>query len=103
MKPAAPFEIRQGAMSGIGFRVPCRMRQALLPRELAHLRIGHVVVNVREPLGFRVGRPHTLWTSEVRDAGLGRNAGAGQSDDAGGIVNPAADALDIVAHFTTLY
>ena len=45
-------------------------------------RVGHVVLDVREALGLRVLRPDALRAAEIGDAGLGRDARAGQRDDA---------------------
>src|SRR5690348_17895802 len=87
-KFAAPLELDKRAVSRVRFRRPSRMMQAALPGELPHLRIGHVVPNVRETLGFRISGPDALWPPKVRNAGLGGNAGAGQSHDAAGGLKP---------------
>ena len=82
-------------MSGIGFGSPGRMIEARLPREPADFRIGHVVVNVRELLGERVLRPHTLRSAEIRNARLRRDAGACQCHNPGGCGQPGADQRNV--------
>ena len=71
-----------------GLRAPRRARQAVLPRGLAHLGIGQVVVDVGHLLGVRILGPHALRAAEVRNARVGRDAGAGEHDDALGVFDP---------------
>ena len=57
-----------------------------LPRALAHLGIGHVVLEGGHLLGLGIARPHALRPAEVRDARLRGDARAGEDDDAlGGV------------------
>src|SRR6266513_3250467 len=69
---------------------PGRMLCAALPRELADLRIRHVVMDVRELLGLWVLRPDALRSAEIRNAGFGGNTGASQHDDARRLINATA-------------
>src|SRR4051812_8378637 len=66
------------------------MLEPALPRQAPHFRIGHVVMDVRQPLGFGIGRPHALRPSEVRNARFGGNARAGQRHDTLGAIDPLA-------------
>src|SRR5580765_373394 len=74
------------------------MLEAALPREPPDLRIRHVVVNVREPLGLGVRGPDAFRATEVWNAGLRGNAGARQRHDARRSLHPTTDPLDHVAH-----
>ena len=93
VQQAAVLELDERAMPGPWLRRPRGVMEPPLPGELPHLGIGHVVVDVREPLGFRVLRPDALRAAEVGDAGVGRDAGARQRDDARGTADPVADEL----------
>ena len=68
--------------------------QPLLPGDAAHLGVVHVVVEVRRPLGLGVLRPDAVRAAEVGDARVGGDAGAGEDDDALGLVHPARHLLD---------
>src|SRR4029079_18989636 len=65
-----------------------------LPRALADVLVGHVVLDGRLLLGLRILRPHALWPAEVRDAWFVRDAGAAQDHDAAGRIDPALHPLD---------
>jgi len=86
----------------VGLAIVHGRLEARPPRALADLRIGDVVLDRRHFLGLGIARPETLRPSEVRDAGVRRDAGAGQDDDASRAVDPAADegkrALQVVGH-----
>ena len=58
------FEVRKRAMPCVRFGVPRRMIEPLLPRQLAHLGIRHVVMDVRTAF-----RPSDFWSR--RPAGRG--------------------------------
>ena len=60
-------------------------------------RIGEVVLDRRLLLGGRVARPHALRAAEVGDARLGRDAGAGEHDDAARGVDAPARVVDRIA------
>ena len=95
---APALERHQRAMPGVGRRGPRRMLETAVPGETAHLRIGHVVVDVGEAFGLGVGRPHALGATEVRNAGLGRDPGASERDDARGRVDPPSNHRGCVVH-----
>ena len=78
------FERDERAMPVVRLRLPRRTVQPRLPRQLPHVGIGHVVVDVRHPLRFRIPGPDAIWTSEIGNAGFGGDPGARQRDDAGG-------------------
>src|SRR5262245_38776248 len=98
VQPSAPLDLHKRAVSRVRPRLPRRMIEAAVPRQLADLCIGHVLVDVRQPLRFRIPGPDTLRAAEVRDTGLCRNTGARQCDDSRGFVDPPADNLDVLAH-----
>ena len=60
------------------------------------LGVGHVVLDRRLLLGLGVLGPHAVGTPEVGDAAVGRDAGAGEDDDALGrrLVDPLPHPLD---------
>jgi len=64
--------------------------QPAAPCAPAHLGIGDVVLDGRHLLGLGVLRPHALRAAEVGDAGVGRDACAGENDDAARVVDEAA-------------
>src|SRR5258706_8825196 len=78
-------------VTGIGFRAPRRARQPVLPRSLTHRGLGEVVMDVRHLLGERIPGPDALRAAEIGNAGIGRDAGARQDDDAPRLANPALD------------
>ena len=82
VQPAAALQVHQRAVSGVGLGVEERRRETVLPRSPPHLRVPHVDVDRRPLLCVGVLRPHTLGAPEVGDARVGRDAGAGQHDDA---------------------
>src|SRR6186713_1646807 len=81
-------------MPGVGPCRPRRARHAVLPRELPHLAVGEVVVDVGHLLGERIPRPQPLRAAEIGDAGVGRDARAGEDDDALGRVDPGTRLVD---------
>lgn len=99
--PAA-LELDQRQMSVVRLRAPGWMLQAALPREPANFRIGHVVVNVGKFFRFRIFRPQPLWAAEIRNSGLGRNAGARQRNHAGTVIDPPTNRLDTFGHRASL-
>ena len=76
---------------GFAFQAVCSRRA--LPGRLAHFGIGHVVVDVGELLGLRVLRPDALRAAEIRDAGVGGDARAGQHHDTLRLFDPAPHLL----------
>ena len=58
----------ESPVARIGLGVPSRVIEPRLPGKLPHLGIGHVMVDVREPFGFRILRPHALRPAEIGDA-----------------------------------
>ena len=72
-----------------------RAAQAGLPRRPADLGVAEVGAQGAGPLGGGVLRPHAVRATEVGDAGVGRDAGAGQHGDRPGRggVDPALDFL----------
>src|SRR5436190_2342179 len=87
---AAPLELDERAMTGVRPRVPCRMLDSALPRELPHLGIRHVVMDVGKLLGLRVLRPYTLRSAKIGNAGIGGDSRTGEDDDPRRLVYPAA-------------
>ena len=69
-------------MRGVGFRGEGRMREPALPRLAAKSRVAAIRVEVDVPLRCRVAGPQPVRPPEVRDPGVGRDARAGQDDDA---------------------
>ena len=76
-------ESRERRVSGVRDRGPRWMREPGLPGPAAQGGITDVGIVGGQPLGCRVARPQTLRAAEVRDAGVGGDAGAGQRGDAG--------------------
>ena len=62
------FEHGERAMARVGFGLPRRTIEAGLPCQLPHFRIGHVMVDVRQPFGLWILGPHSAWTPEIGDA-----------------------------------
>src|SRR3989442_11974229 len=58
--------------------------------------MGDVVMERGHLLGLRVPRPDSLWAAKVGNAGVRRDAGAGEHEDAASRRDPAADGLDRV-------
>src|SRR5437879_12772354 len=79
---ARALELHQRKMPPVRLRAPCRAAEAVLPGRLAHLRIAEVAMDVRHLLGERIPGPDALRAAEVRDAGVGGDARAGERDDA---------------------
>ena len=101
---AAPLERDERPVAGVRRGVPGRMIEPALPGQPAHLGIRHVEVDVRELLGLRIPGPHTLRAAEVRDAGVGRDAGARQRDHSCRRRDPAANTFNrLVRLRLTLY
>ena len=94
VQPAAALEGDERMMAGVGRRAPGRVMEPALPREPANLGIRHVVGDVRQPFGLGVLRPEALRSAEVGDAGVRRDAGASQCDDARGRIDPVAYGVD---------
>jgi hypothetical protein len=84
MKPSSLFQFHQGHVSCIGFGSPGRMRQTFLPRQPADFRIGHVVTDIREFLGFWIQRPYAPGAAKIRDSRFGGDARAGKCGNASG-------------------
>ena len=84
---AAPLERDERAVAGVRLGAPGRRVEARAPGRPPHLGFGEVVLDRRLLLGRRVLRPHAARPAEVGDAGLGRDAGAGEDDDAPGRVD----------------
>src|SRR5262245_8776907 len=98
MELAPALERDERPVSRVRLRLPRRVVEAALPCEPAHFRIGHVVADVGELFRLRVTRPYALRAAEVRDAGVSRDSGAGQHDDALRGIDPAANVLDQRLH-----
>src|SRR5688500_3718776 len=88
------LQLDDGQVPGVRLRGPGRARHAVLPGELPHLGVREVVVDVGHLFCERILGPQALRAAEVRDAGVGGDAGAGQDDDAPGGVNPGTRVLD---------
>src|SRR5262249_59472322 len=84
----------EGAMAAVRLREPCRRVEPALPRVLAHLGIGDVVLQRRLLLGLGVLRPDALRPAEVGNAGVRRDAGPGERHQAPGLLDPAVNAID---------
>jgi hypothetical protein len=95
---AAALELHERDVPRIRLRTPCRMIQTALPGERANLRVRHVVLDAGQLFGGGIGRPQAVRAAEVRNTGFGRNAGAGQRDDARCRIHPAAHLVDLVLH-----
>src|SRR5262245_51848347 len=91
---APALERDKSAMAVVRLREPCRRVEPALPRVLAHLGIGDVVLQGRLLLGLGILRPDALRPAEVGNAGIGRDAGAGERHQAPGLFDPAANAID---------
>src|SRR5262249_3671166 len=91
---APVLERHEGAMSVVRLREPCRRVEPALPRVLAHLGIGDVVLQGRLLLGLWILRPDALRPAEVGNAGVRRDAGAGERHQTPGLFDPAANAID---------
>ena len=76
------FELDERLVRGVRLRGPHLAAQPVLPRAPAHVGIAHVVLEGRGLLGRRVLGPHAVRPAEVGDPRLGRDAGAGERDDA---------------------
>jgi hypothetical protein len=94
LSPPEQLQVHQREVTAIGARLPRGMRQSAAPRGLAHLRVGQAVLQCRLLLGGRVGGPYTLRPAKIGDAGIGRDAGPGQYDDARGRGDPGPDDVD---------
>ncbi len=79
---APALEDHQGAVARIGLGGPRGRLQAVLPRALPYLGIGHVVLEGGHLLGLGIARPQALGTAEVRDARLRGDARAGEDHHA---------------------
>ena len=82
-------------MTGVGLGRPRGVLQPVLPRLPADLGIGHVVLQRGHALGPGVAGPHPVRAAEVGDAAVGADARAGEHDDPLGLVDPAADLVDV--------
>src|SRR3989441_9605831 len=91
---APVLEGDEGAVAVVRFRLPGRRVEPALPRALPHLGVGDVVLQRRYLLGLRVLRPDALRPPEVRDARVGRDAGARERHHALGLVDPAPGRVD---------
>ena len=102
IEDAAPLQGDERAVPGVGLPVVNGHLQPAAPRALAHLGIGDVVLDRGHLLGLRVLRPHALGAAKIRNAGVGRDAGAGEDDDTPRGVDPAANGgegrLQVVSH-----
>jgi hypothetical protein len=97
---SASFEGDERAVASVRARVPRRVLDAAAPGQPPHLGIRHVVVNVRQTLGFGISGPDALGTAKVRNSGLGGNAGARQRDDRARRVNPGRHVPNDVAYLS---
>src|SRR5438128_1572247 len=88
---AAALEGDEGAMAGIGLGLPGRRLQAALPRALAHLGIGDVVLQRGLLLRLRILGPYALGAAKVGDARVGGDARAREHHDALGRLDPGPD------------
>ena len=89
-------ELGDGAVPGVRLGAPHLGAQPVLPRELPHLGIRHVVLQRRGLLGRGVLRPHAVRAAEVGDAGLGGDARAGEDHDRARVAQPAGDGVERV-------
>ena len=95
VKRPCPLEPHQRGMPVVRLCLPRRAVQPRLPRQLPHVWIGHVVVDVRHPFRFRISGPDAVRPSEIGNAGLGGDPRAGQRDDAGGRRDETAGQIEI--------
>src|SRR2546430_350055 len=79
---------------GTGLAIVHRRLDARAPRAPADLGIGDVVLERRHLLGLGIARPESLRAAKVGDAGVGRDARAGEDDDAPRGIDPAAGSCD---------
>src|SRR4051794_9806767 len=91
------LERDERAVAGVRLGRPGRRIEARAPGGLPHLGIGEVVLDRRLLLGGGVARPHALRAPEVGNAGIGRDAGAGEDDDAARGVDAPARFVDRIA------
>src|SRR5262249_15316579 len=102
VEAAAPLERHERPVAVVGLAIVHRRFEPGAPGALAHLGIGDVVLDGRHLLGLRIARPETLRAAKIWNAGVGRDAGAGQRDDPSRGVDPAADGgegtLQVVSH-----
>src|SRR5512140_3748905 len=96
MQRGAPLELGQRVVPGVGLRAPHLALDAVLPGEPAYVGVTHIVPERRRLLGGGVLGPDALRPAEVRDARLGRDAGAGQDHDAPGVPQPPRDPYELL-------
>ena len=87
-------ELGDGAVAVVRRRGPDVRPEPVLPRRLPHLGVRDIVLQGRGLLRGRVLGPHPLRPAEVRDARLGRDAGAGEDHDGLRFTQPTGDLLE---------
>ena len=75
----------EGAVPGVGLGRPGRRLQAVAPRPLPDLGVGHVIGERGHLLGPGVLGPDALGAPEVGDARVGGDTGAGKHDHPPGL------------------
>src|SRR5437667_445645 len=78
----------------VRLRLPSRRGEPALPRALAYLGIGHIVLQGRLLLGLGVLRPDALRAAEVRDPRVRRDPSPRERHEALGLVDPLPDGVD---------
>src|SRR4029453_1823572 len=78
----------------VRLRLPRRRVEPALPRALPDLGVGHVVLQRGLLFSLGVLGPDALRSPEVRNARVGRDAGAGERDQTRRFLDPAADRVD---------
>ena len=81
-QPAAPLEIGERQVAGVGPGCPRRRADPVAPGLATDVGIGQVVLQGGRLLRPGVLGPHPLRAPEVRDAGIGGDPRSGQGDDA---------------------
>ena len=78
---AEPFQGDECLVPGVGQRRPCRRVEAVPPGPAADIGVGHIDVESRELLRFRVFRPDSRRAAEVGDPRVGGDPGPREDDD----------------------
>src|SRR5437667_311189 len=78
----------------VRLRLPSRRGEPALPRALAYLGIGHIVLQGRLLLGLGVLRPDALRAAEVRDPRVRRDPSPRERHEALGLVDPLPGGVD---------